>query len=388
MSEGSDDATDGGGTPPSDTDADANRDTDLRPESSKPRPLIAATVIALGALVVMRLARDLPYAMSDRKPLTIDVTTKPLPDDKFVSLRGLPDRRNALYLSPKGSKSTQLFFRMLGSDSRLFVRAASSTTKVDPVEEWQGRLRRFDSLPYADTLRDFYKTRVVARLYLELEPLFANLGASPIKLNGLKDRTGRAADVTVDTEVELNVVFQDQLRILLPRNKYPTEDDAKHEVERLGLSPIGLAEQDPYHFVMLIPSPVAERNALMQKLEPTQLAVRLRDLRTKVKLGQLLVTGAGAERQLQVPADLGLFYTTTAEGKLQRTTRLPIASVTAVSLDEPVVIPDDAVVLLEDETPASQWWVPFVAGMALLFVLFNLFVLVRGLRKQTSQASS
>ena len=39
-------------------------------------------------------------------------------------------------------------------------------------------------------------------------------------------------------------------------------------------------------------------------------------------------------------------------------------------------------VLLEDETPAAMWWVPLLAGGALLFVLFNLFVLARSLRKQ------
>jgi len=357
-------------------------DTDLRPETSKPRPLIAATVIALGALVVMRLARDLPFALHRGEPEAITADSKRLPaDDTFVSLTGLPDRRNALYLSPRGSKSALLFFRVHGTDSKLFVRAAASTTKVDPQEKWQGRLRRFDALPYADTLRSFYAERVSARRYLNLEPLFASLGASPVKLNGLVDRTGRAAEVSTDTEVELTLVFQDQLRVLLQRSKFPTEDDAKHEVERLGLQPISLADPDPYHFVMLIAAPPAQRDKLMEKLEAQQITVRLRDVRTKVKLGLLSVV-AQPSPQLVIPADLGLFYAADEAGKLVRTTRLPIAAVSSISLDEPVKIPADAMVLLEDETPAAMWWVPLLAGGALLFVLFNLFVLARSLRKQ------
>src|SRR5688572_30095059 len=95
---------DGDGEAPSEEPA---VETDLRPEGSKPRPLIAATVIALGALVVMRLARDLPYSMQRGEPAAVAATgTASLADkdDRFVAVTGLPDRRNALYLSPKGSK--------------------------------------------------------------------------------------------------------------------------------------------------------------------------------------------------------------------------------------------------------------------------------------------
>ena len=366
-------------------EVETESETDLRPRLQKPRPLIAATVIALGSLIVMRLGRDLPYALSSRAPTPIDsssaATKAPLPDDKFASLTGLPDRRNALYLSQKGSKSALLFFRLLGSESRLFVRAAPSTTKIDPVERWQGRLVRFDALPYAATLREFYEKRVSARRYLDLPPLWTSLAASPPKLVNLLDRTARPIEVTSDTEVELSLVFSDQLRILLPRSKYPTSDDAIHEVERLGLKPIALPEQDAANFVALVAAKPADRDALMQKLEAAQLVVRLRDLRTKVKLGQLSVATQEGSQQLVVPADLALLYAADAEGKLVRTTRLPLAAVTALSIDEPVKIPADAMVLLEDESPATMWWVPVVAGMALLFVLFNLFVLIRSLRR-------
>lgn len=356
-------------------------EVDLRPRSQKPRPLVAATVIALGSLIVMRLGRDIPYAMSGMIAQKIDAASAKgaLPDDRFASLTGLPDRRNALYLSPKGSKSTLLFFRLLGSDSRLFVRAASSTTKIDPIEQWQGRLRSFDALPYAATLRDFYAKRVSARRYLELAPLWAGLAASPIRWNRLVDRTSRPVEITTDTEVELALVFEDQLRVLLPRSKFPTEDDAQHEVERLGFQSVRLADPDPHHFVVLVPAPPAQRNALIAKLEAAQLSVRLRDVRTKLKLGQLSVSA----QHLVVPADLGLFYATDSDGKLQRITTLPLPTIHSVSIDEPVMIPADAMVLLEDETPASMAWVPVVVGMTLLFVLFNLFVLVRSLRRQS-----
>jgi hypothetical protein len=370
-----------GDTPSSPEESD--EDYQLRPSLARPRPLIAATVIALGSLIVMRLARDIPYALSPDQPKLVDATQPiaALVDDTYVRLSGLPDRRNALYLAPRGGKTALLLFRLLGSDSKLFVRAQSSTGRDDLQEAWQGRLRKFDAMPYADTLRDFYTHRVRSRRYIQLDGLWNALRTQPLNLTGLVDRLGRPLTLPADGEVELNLAFSDQFRVLLPKAKFPTEDDAKHELERLGYAPVVLADADERHYSLLIAVSLAERNATMEKLTAAEFIVRLRDVRTRVRLDKLSATAT----ELIVPAELGLFYALGPSDKgnsLQRTTHIRLADVQSIGIDEPVVIPADAYVLLEDESPHSLLWTPIVAGFAVLFVLFNFWYVIRSLRRR------
>ncbi|MGZ3425600.1 MAG: hypothetical protein ACXVCV_03075, partial [Polyangia bacterium] len=126
----------------------------LAPTPRGKSPLVAAAVIALAVIIGWHLRDDVRYAFASRTPTALgDVRTlaargAALDDNRYVTLSGQPERRYALYIEPRGVRARQTFFRLLGTDTRLLVRASDDSTE----DRWSGRLRRFGSLPWASSL--------------------------------------------------------------------------------------------------------------------------------------------------------------------------------------------------------------------------------------------
>src|SRR5437764_15095057 len=98
----------------------------LPPPRRRRNPVLAGAGIALALLIGWHLRAEVRYAFRGGTPIELGNAHQPsamLEDDRYVTLAGLPDRRNALYLEPRGEKTRQTFFRLLGTGSRTFVRA-------------------------------------------------------------------------------------------------------------------------------------------------------------------------------------------------------------------------------------------------------------------------
>lgn len=346
-------------------------------------PVTALVVIGLAVVVGWRLRHDIVFGLRGRTPVVLGeartIDPAALRDNTYVTASGLPDRRNALFIEPRGEEVRQGFFRLLGTGSRLFVRAADTSQATALADRWTGRLRRLDALPWASQLRDYFANEVRARRYLVPEALKEAIGAKGEVT--VKDRAGQPLALRPDTVVGIEVRDEARVEVMLSRDKYADESDALKEVERLGLqAELGYGTADD--FGVIVDAPLAQRNAVLAKLEGRDLAFRLLMVRYLVPLERLSAGDAGlvvAAAEVEQP-----------DGNKVPARRLPLTvpwdQVQAASVAEPVIIAPDAWVLTEGEAPGAFWWAPVLLVVLTAFAAFNGWVLAR--RRPRAAASA
>ncbi len=327
-------------------------------------PLVAVVVVALAAVLVWHLRSDIAYAVAGRRPADLGDARSlvargvTLDDNHYVTIAGQAERRYALYVEPKGERARQTLFRLLGGGTRLFVMAVDTAERTDLGERWTGRLRRFDALPFAASLRSYYGRETHAVRYLSLDALKAELAAGG---GALTDRTGAPITVGADEEVVVDVDYPGELKVWLSKDKYPSLGDARHELDRLKLAPsAGEETKDEYLFIVSLPE--ARKNEIVGALSGLEVAFQPRQERYTVKRGELLLDGD-----------------TLVVGQAARAAWPRIA---AVGVPTPITIGPDAFVVLEGEAPGDYWWAPLVAALLVAFAIFNVWYLVRSLRRR------
>src|SRR5690242_21567839 len=96
------------------TMADETEADDLAelPATSRPRsPVVAVVVILLAGAAMWHVRAELAYAFRGRMPQKLGHARSlfargvTLSDNSYVELAGQPDRRNALFIEPRGEKS-------------------------------------------------------------------------------------------------------------------------------------------------------------------------------------------------------------------------------------------------------------------------------------------
>jgi hypothetical protein len=362
---------------PTATPPDSDDDLAALPAPSRPKsPLVALAVIALGAVLVWHLRHDVAFALSSRHPVDLGdarslgarlqaqgadgpvaaARAAGLDDNRYVTIAGQAERRYALYIEPRGERARQTLFRLLGAGAQLFVRADDTTGRSDLPERWTGRLRRFDAVPWATSLRQYYATETQVTRYLALDGLHATLAGGG---GALRDRMGGAIDVATDAPVVVDVAYPGELKVYLSKDKLPSLADARHELERMKLQPsTGVEAKDEWVFV--VPMPEARKNEIINALSDKELAFQPRDERYQATRGLLVLDG-----DTLVVGDQA---------------RVPWAQVRAVGVPAPVVIGPDAFILVEGEAPSQLWWAPLLCLLLIAFAGFNVWYLARKFR--------
>ncbi|HEY2743040.1 MAG TPA: hypothetical protein VGL86_00395 [Polyangia bacterium] len=346
------------GTPPQAEDDLA----DLAPPRRGQSPLVAAAVIALAAVIGWHLQKDVHFAFAGHTPIdlgdarSLAARGNLLEDNSYVTVAGQPELRYALYLEPKGVRARQTVFRVLGVPRGLFVCAADTTDRFDLTERWTGRLRRFDAMSYAPSLRHYYATETEVTRYLDLAALKAQLSGGTAEL---RDRMGEPISVGADSSVVVDVDYPGELKVYLSKDKLPSLPDARHELDRMALAP-NAGEETKDEFVFIVPMPEARKNEIVGKLSEKELAFQPHQERYTVKRSELRLDGD----TLQIGAKA----------------QVPWARIVAVGVAAPVQVGDDAFILVEGETPSQLWWAPLVLALLLAFAAFNVWYLVRAIR--------
>ncbi len=346
------------GTPPQAEDDLA----DLTPARRGQSPLVAAAVIALAAVIGWHLRDDVRFAFAGHAPTdlgdarSLAARGHALEDNSYVTVSGQAERRYALYLEPKGVRARQTIFRVLGVPHGLFICGADTSDRVDLTERWTGRLRRFDAMPYAPSLRHYYATETEVTRYLDLAALKAQLTGGSAEL---RDRMGEPISVGPDSNVVVDVEYPGELKVYLSKDKLPSLADARHELDRMTLAP-NAGEETKDEFVFIVPMPEARKNEIVGKLSEKELSFQPRQERYPVKRGELHLEGD----TLQIGAKA----------------QAPWARIKAVGVPAPVEIGDDAFLLVEGETPSQLWWAPLVLALLVAFAAFNVWYLVRAIR--------
>ncbi|MCU1280410.1 MAG: hypothetical protein JWM53_3956, partial [bacterium] len=313
--------------------------------ASSPRgknPLVAAAVIALAVVIGWHVRDDARYAFSSRTPADLGDARSlaargvSLDDNRYVTISGQAERRYALYVEPRGVRARQTIFRVLGAGTRLFVRAADTAQSTDVSERWTGRLRRFDAMSYASSLRHYYATETEVTRFVGLDALKAQLTGGG---GELRDRMGEPIRVGAEQSLVVIVAYPGELKLFLSKDRFPSLADARHELERMGLAP-SAGEENKDEFVFLVAMPDARKNEIIGKLSDKELAFQPHEERFTVKRSELRLDG----ETLQIGARA----------------KAPWSQIKAIGVPAPVDVGDDAYLLLEGEQPSQLWWAPLL----------------------------
>lgn len=391
-------------------------------------PGVAIAVLIVGALLLYRLRADIHYAMEPATARELGNAATAAKEGRlaaatetFVSLTGIPDHRNALAYDPKGGRARVQVFRLLGTGSRVFVTTPAAAA-APYADRWSGRLRRLDDLSFAETLRTAWGQTQVLRA-LDLNRLRAlPPGQLPSPLETV-DRAGEALKVANQQDLLVDVLFEDDVRVLLSKEKSPSEPDARHEVERLGLAHgPGVETKDGYGYVLRLPPKATASQARQQVLAQIDaqgmwLWHRVETYRVPVAAVQVTPAGltlpgpdslaqpiryaeqprvnpAPAEAPPVAPA--GSTATAPAAAapaaapepagprqlvaQKDPSTLLLWEQIQAVQVSEPLNVPADALLLVDGDDPKGLGWTLPMAGLLALFMAFNVWYLIRSLR--------
>ena len=370
-------------------------------------PGVALAVLIVCGLLLFRLRTELRYALQSNEPqdlgrvgLALNGAQLAGSVDRYVALAGIPDHRNALAFDPKGGRPRQHVFRLLGTTSRVFV-TAQAAGQAPYRDGWHGRLRRFDELSFFDTVRMAWAATQVSRA-VDLGKLRQMApGALPVPLS-TTDRAGEPMTVGGQQDLLVDVLFPDDVRVLLSKEKVPSLPDADHEIERFGLphGP-GVETKDGYGYVLRLPSQGPERQRVLAHIDALGVWLWHRVETYRVPAGAVQVTPAG----LMLPGPDALpqpvRYRVPAEPPAIEGAKPPAAAqapalllpqkepstlilweqLEAVQIHEPMNVAADALVLVHGETPKSVFWTLPMAALLVICALFNLWYLVRALRR-------
>jgi len=363
------------------------------PSSRTRHPVLAAAAAALAFFLVFHVRHDLRYALSSGDALDLgdaSVTFAPRLtvsglDNRYVRVRGTPDRESGLEVDTKGSWTFSQFFRVLGTGDRLFVHRPPSPLPPASAESdvFEGRLVRFGELPFEDAVRAYFSNHVVATHFLTVEDLRAAVASGGTRT--VRDRAGDPVALAPDTLLALDVSRPDEVRVGLPRDRFIDAAAARAEIERRGgkiVADKGLVRVDAPGAVPAGPlsagggPPPIERWTFVVRFEPgpgrDAALSALGDLDRKVEIRDARETLKPHVSELAIGNDGGLLV----GGHL-----VPASAIAAVRTLATVHPADDAYLLVEGDRPRDHLPTLFLALAVAVFGVVNLSALARELRR-------
>ena len=418
--------------PPESTSADDFEG--IEPPRRMKSPVLAVLAAAIAGYLLFHLRTDLAYWLQSKTAHDLGdaraAVGKLPPPNSYVALSGAPDRSNAAMLDTRGKDEYRQMMRLLGTDSRILLLRTFGKIPNDRTlaDKFSGRLVAFDDLSFAQSIREWFRTRVVATHFFDPK-LLAERPAD------LKDLAGDRVHLGPDSRVALDMTFPDIYRVEMPREKYPTLDLARAAIAKAGFDqiepaplPVELGAGDDMFVLTGRPRPEV-REGVIRTIEssspkskvvpdPADPAVLYVAIPKSVYEGDL----ARGQRNLEnigfegaAPPPLAFHAHVDAakrdaaiEGldplvgvqprtetwertyaQIAAAKDLDFGRVARAKLIEPLVIPQGAQVVVESDAPSAYWYVPVAYVLLILFLGFNLFALREALPwRKTASASS
>ena len=361
-------------------------------------PVLALAAAALAAFLVFHVQHDLRYALSSGEALDLGdaretfaphLTMSGL-DNRYVRVRGVPDRESGLDVDTKGSWTFSQFFRVLGTGDRLFVHRRESPLPAARAEDdlFEGRLVRFGDLPFEDAVRAYFSKHVTATHFFAIADLRAALAAPGGGPLALRDRAGDPVKLAPGDLLAVDVRRADEVRIGLPRERFLDVGSARAELERRGATIVaekGLVRIDAPGAIAAGPlsmgggPPPIERWTFIARFDKPgrdEALSALGDLDRRGEIRDARETVQARVSALSVAED-GLVVK--ADGAPER--RLAWPSIAAARTLATVDVPDDAYLLVEADHPRDHLPTLFLALAVLVFGVVNLGAFVRETRR-------
>jgi hypothetical protein len=374
------------------------------PHSRGRHPVVAVAGALLAFFLVFHIRHDLRYALSSGEPFDLGRASAVFGngravsglENRYVRVAGLPDRESALQIDTKGSWVFSQLFRVLGTGDRLFLHRRESPLPASLAESdtFEGRLIRVDELPFATSIRSYFATHVAATHFFAEGALSRALGGrrpgAPISV---VDTSGDVVSLDERETIAIDVTEPDQVKIGLPRDKFVTEDDARVALTSRGgevVSALGAVKAKPsasapeagplsstaeplQRWTFVVKFPVNAAQAALDAIGNLSHDVEIRDARQAVEVKLEDVSVAGDAR--------GGLVIRPGQGTPRR---LDLPTIAAIHTMAPVMIPDDAYLLVEGDVPREHAPTVLIALILVMFGAVNLVGLARELSRSTS----
>ena len=377
------------------------------PHSRGRHPVVAVAGALLAFFLVFHVRHDLRYALSSGEPLELGRASAVFSsgravtglENRYVRVSGLPDRESALQIDTKGSWVFSQLFRVLGTGDRLFLHRRESPLPAALAEAdvFEGRLIRVDELSFAASIRSYFSTHVAATHFFASEALGRALAERKPGLPlTLVDTSGDPVSLDERETIAIDVTQPDEVRIGLPRDRFATEDDARaalvsrgaEVVSALGAikakpssaapesGPLSSTPEPAQRWTFVVKFPASAAQGALDTIGNLDQNVEIRDARQTVEVKL---------EDVSVPADArggsGGLVVRPGQGPPRRLIPPAIAAIHTMA---PVVIPDDAYLLVEGDRPREHAPTVLIALILVMFGAVDLVGLVRELSRSTS----
>ncbi len=344
------------------------------PSSRGRHPAIALGTAALACFLIFQLRSDLRYALSpgvaqdlgDARRLS---TTKPeaWPVNRYVRLAGHADRESAVVLDTQGSWHFTQFFRLLGTNNRIFVRRTADPLPAELAahDVFVGRLMRFSDLSFQEAIRRHFVGHVSATHFFAPADVRAALAQSSGGSLALTDLLGDRVSLAANDELVIDMDRPGQMRIELLRERFSDQAKARAAVEQQGGQVIETPSDavDPKRLALVVAFPPERRDQALQTLGERDRQLHIQPARTTHKVR---VADLGATAEAMVVKSAG------AESQV-----FPVAQIQGIGTLAAVQISDDALILFEGERPRDHLKSLIIAAFLLGFAVINLLALRR-----------
>jgi predicted enzyme related to lactoylglutathione lyase len=344
------------------------------PSSPGRHPVIGLATAALACFLIFQVKDDLRYALASSVAQDLgdarSVSAAKIdawPVNRYVRLAGKADRESAVVLDTQGSWNFTQFFRLLGTDNRIFVRRVADPLPAELAahDVFVGRLMRFSDLSFQAAIRRHFAGHVGATHFFAPADVRAALAQTLGRSFVLADLLGERVDLAVQDELAIDVDRPGQIRIEFPRERFPDQAAARKAVEQQGGQVIEAPGDavDSGRLALVVAFPPERRDQALQALGEMDRRLHIRPAHTTHKA-----------RVADLHATADAIVVKAADGQEQV---LPVAQIQGIGTLAAVQIPENALILFEGERPRDHLKSLIIAAFLLGFAVVNLLALRR-----------
>jgi hypothetical protein len=356
------------------------------PRTRHPVLALAAGLLALFLVVKMRsdlsffFTSGAPAELGDARALMANPNGSRVLGEAVnhvVRVSGTPDRESALQVDTKGSWTFTQFFRLIGTQSRVFVHRREDPLPGVRAESdvFEGRLIRFSDLPFEEAIRSYFASHVGATHFFRPDDIRRAAAAGVSSTVSIADLAGDTVVLGPNDILAFEVKHAGQVEVGLPAARFPDPEAAREALRKRGAHVIGPGRQVPDRLTFVIEVGPAERDRVLNDVAALDYQSDLRDVRETVKARLADVTVEGQALVVKTGAPVGGGTPGTPAGAAGPQTLTGVETVRTLAT---VQIPPDAYLIVEGETPREHLSDAAIAAVLVAFAGVNLAGLAKG----------
>jgi hypothetical protein len=304
--------------------------------------------------------------------------------NRLVRVHGTPDRESALQVDTKGSWTFTELFRLLGTQSRVFVHRRENPLPGFRAEAdvFEGRLMRFSDLPFEDAIRTHFAGHVDATHFFRPDDIRRIVAAGVSTTASLSDVAGDTVILGPNDILALELRHAGEVEVGLPAARFRDVGAARAALVARGARVLGPGRTVPDRQTFVIAVGPAERDRVLNDVAALDYQSDLRDVRETVKarLTDLAVEGGALVIKSGVPPAAEEAAAPAAAGNpgAPPSSARALVGIESIRTLATVQIPPDAFLIVEAETPREHLSDAAIAVVLIAFAGVNLAGLIKG----------